>query len=86
MNATIIFIIVAIILLFVIIYRSNVGDDVYKFINSQGKNLYSKIAPYTYKEIKKKIKDLGQDYSAQQYIGFCLLLVLVLLHICIFIV
>lgn len=69
MSATIIFIIVAIILLFIIVYRSNIGDDVYKFINNQGKNLYSKVAPYTYSEIKKKIKDLGQDYTTQQYIG-----------------
>ena len=69
MSVTFIFIIVAIILLFVIIYRSNIGDDVYKFINNQGKALYSKVAPYTYSEIKKKIKDLGQDYTTQQYIG-----------------
>ena len=69
MSVTFIFIIVAIILLFVIIYRSNIGDDVYKFINKQGKALYSKVAPYTYSEIKKKIKDLGQDYTTQQYIG-----------------
>ena len=69
MSPTLIFIIVAIILLFVIVYRSNIGDDVYKFINKQGKTLYSKVAPYTYSEIKKKIKDLGQDYTMQQYIG-----------------
>ena len=69
MSATLIFIIVAIILLFIIVYRSNIGDDVYKFINKQGKKIYSKVAPYTYSEIKKKIKDLGQDYTVQQYIG-----------------
>lgn len=76
MSATLIFIIVAIMLLFIIVYRSNIGDDVYKFINNQGKALYSKVAPYTYSEIKKKIKDLGQDYSTQQYIGQVLLFAL----------
>lgn len=76
MSATLIFIIVAIMLLFIIVYRSNIGDDVYKFINNQGKTLYSKVAPYTYSEIKKKIKDLGQDYSTQQYIGQVLLFAL----------
>lgn len=73
MNATLLFIIVAIILLFVIVYRSNIGDEVYKYINTQSRNLYSKVAPYTYSEIKKKIKDLGQDYTTQQYIGQVLL-------------
>ena len=76
MSATLIFIIVAIMLLFIIVYRSNIGDDVYKFINNQGRTLYSKVAPYTYSEIKKKIKDLGQDYSTQQYIGQVLLFAL----------
>ena len=30
--------------------------------------MYSKVAPYTYKEIKKKIKELKQDYTMQQYV------------------
>lgn len=69
MNITLLFIIVAIIAIFLIIYRSSVGEQTYKYISNQSKRLYSKVAPYTYKEIKKKIKDLGQDYSIQQYIG-----------------
>lgn len=69
MNITLIFIIVAIIAIFLVIYRSNMGEQTYQFVSRQGKRLYSKVAPYTYKEIRKKIKDLGQDYSVQQYIG-----------------
>jgi len=69
MNATIIFIISAIILIFIIIYRSNVGEETYVFVKTQGNRLYSKVAPYTYKEIRKKIKELKQDYTVQQYIG-----------------
>ena len=69
MNTTIIFIISAIILIFIIIYRSNVGEETYVFVKTQGSRLYSKVAPYTYKEIRKKIKELKQDYTVQQYIG-----------------
>ena len=64
MNTTLLFIIVAALLIFLIIYRSSVGEQTYKYL---------KVAPYTYKEIRKKIKDLGQDYTLQQYIGQVLL-------------
>ena len=69
MNPTIVFIFVSIIAIFLVIYRSSIGEDTYKFISKQSLDLYSKVAPYTYKEIRKKIKDLGQDYTLQQYIG-----------------
>ena len=73
MNITLLFIIVAALIIFLIIYRSAVGEQTYKFVKVQGKKLYSKVAPYTYKEIRKKIKDLGQDYTVQQYIGQAIL-------------
>ena len=73
MNITLLFIIVAIIAIFLIIYRSSVGEETYQFISSNARKLYSKVAPYTYKEIRKKIKELKQDYSVQQYIGQVLL-------------
>lgn len=69
MNITLLFIIVAIILIFLIIYRSNVGEQTYQFVSVQSRRLYSKVSPYTYKEIRKKIKELKQDYTVQQYIG-----------------
>ncbi len=69
MNPVIIFIICAIILVFIILYRSNTGEQAYKFVSVHGEKLYSKVAPYTYKEIKKKIKELNQDYTTKQYIG-----------------
>ena len=62
------FIICSIIIVFIVIYRSNAGEKTYKFISAQGARLYSTVAPYTYKEIKKKIKELKQDYTLQQYI------------------
>lgn len=69
MNITLIFIIVAILLIFLVIYRSNVGEQAYQYISTQGRRLYGKVAPYTYKEMRKKIKELKQDYTVQQYIG-----------------
>lgn len=69
MNITLLFIIVAIIAIFLIIYRSSIGEQTYQYISTQGRKLYSKVAPYTYKEVRKKIKELKQDYTVQQYIG-----------------
>ena len=68
MNITLLFIIVAILIIFIIIYRSGMGEQTYKFVSVQGGKLYSKVAPYTYKEIRKKIKELNQDYTLQQYL------------------
>ncbi len=69
MNTTLLFIFVSIIAIFLVIYRSSIGEQTYKFISDNGKKLYSKVAPYTYKEMRKKIKELKQDYTVQQYIG-----------------
>ena len=69
MNIALPFIIVSILIIFIIIYRSSIGEQSYQYVSNQGKRLYSKVAPYTYKEIRKKIKELKQDYTPQQYIG-----------------
>lgn len=63
------FIIASIIIVFLIIYVSNVGEQTYQFISRQSNNVYKKIKPYTYKEMRKKIKELKQDYTFQQYIS-----------------
>ena len=69
MNITLLFVIVAILIIFIIIYRSGMGEQTYQFVRVQGGKLYSKVAPYTYKEIRKKIKELNQDYTLQQYLA-----------------
>ena len=70
MNMTLLFfIIAAVLIVFLVIYRSNAGEHVYKYVSYHGRNLYSKVAPFTYKEIRKKIRDLGQDYTPAQYAG-----------------
>ena len=64
----IIFLLVGIILLFIVFYRSTGGKDVYKEITGSLGPVYDKIAPYTYKEIRLKIKELGQNYKFKDYV------------------
>ena len=73
MSMQLLFIIASILIIFLILYRSNSGEQVYKYVSYHGRNLYSKVAPFTYKEIRKKIQELGQDYTPTQYIGQLLL-------------
>ncbi len=61
-------IIVGLIILFIVTYRSSSGAGVYKFITEQASKVYNQYAPYSYKEMRKKIKDLGLDYTSRQYV------------------
>lgn len=63
----ILFIIVAVILIFVIAYRANSGQNVYKYISNQTANIYERYAPYSFREIREKVKELGQEYTKRQY-------------------
>ncbi len=53
--------------IFVLSYRYNTGDNVYKFFTDTVSNVYNNYAPYSYKEVQNKIKDMGQNYSAKDY-------------------
>lgn len=64
---TVIFIIIAIILLFIFIYRINTGENVYKFIVNNVNNVYEKYAPYSFKVVREKFKELGQEFTPKQY-------------------
>lgn len=61
-------ILIGIILMFIVSYRFSTGTGVYKFINEQANLLYDKYAPYSYKEMRTKIKSLGIDYTPKQYL------------------
>ena len=61
-------ILIGIIVLFIVSYRFSSGAGVYKFINEQATSLYDKYAPYSYKEMRRKIKSLGLDYTPRQYL------------------
>jgi len=53
--------------IFVLAYRYNNGDNIYKFFSDTVANVYNTYAPYSYNEVKAKTKELGYEYSARQY-------------------
>ena len=61
-------IIVGVIVIFIVTYRFSTGAGVYKFVTEQASKAYDKYAPYSYKEMRKKIKALGLDYTPRQYL------------------
>ncbi len=63
----IIFLIVLAIAIFIIVYRSNKKTNVYKFVNEKINFVYEKYTPYSFKVIRKKVKELGQEYTPRQY-------------------
>ena len=60
-------VILLVIAIFVITYRKNTGENVYKFFVSQVSNTYEKYAPYSFKTVREKTKELGQEYTPRQY-------------------
>lgn len=60
-------IILIVIAVFVISYRMNNGENVYRFFISQVSNAYNKYAPYSFKEVRAKSKELGAEYTPKQY-------------------
>lgn len=61
------FLIIAVVLLFIFMYRAHKGENVYKFIVQQVGVAYEKYAPYSFKVMREKAKDLGQEYTVKQY-------------------
>ena len=58
--------------IYAISYRMNPDADVegtFKFIKSGIGNIYEKYAPYSYKQIREKTKELGEEYTLKQYVG-----------------
>ena len=52
---------------FIIIYRQYRGQNVYKFIVEKTGVIYEKFAPYSFKVVRQKTKELGQEYTPKQY-------------------
>ena len=64
---TTIFVAIAFILLFIFFYKLNTGNNFYKYVTTQVTNIYEKYAPYSFKIVREKVKELGQDYTPKQY-------------------
>jgi hypothetical protein len=61
------FILLIAITLFIMVYRRNTGESVYKYITDQVENIYEKYAPFSFKMVRDKVKQLGLEYSRKQY-------------------
>ena len=59
--------ILLVIAVFVMIYRQYRGENVYKFIVDRVGFAYDKFAPYSFKIVRDKTKELGQEYTTRQY-------------------
>lgn len=63
------FVILFLIAMFIIIYRKNDGSETfYKFLKSQFNVVYEKYAPYSYRTISAKMKELKQEYTIKDYV------------------
>jgi len=51
----------------VMLYRGYDGKNAMHFINDQATVLYDKFAPYSYKKVREKTKQLGQEFSIKDY-------------------
>ncbi len=51
----------------VLLYRNYKGQNVYKYIVEQVSSVYDKFAPYSFKVVRQKTKELGQEYTVKQY-------------------
>jgi Flp pilus assembly protein TadB len=61
------FFILLIIAFAIFFYRNYKGQNINKYINDQGQEMYEKFAPYSFKKVREKTKELGQEYTPRQY-------------------
>ena len=59
---------VIIIAIYAILNFFKTGDSMYKFIIDTSSDVYERYAPYTFKSIRDKVKQMGQEYTPKQYI------------------
>jgi hypothetical protein len=55
------FFILLIIAFAIFFYRNYKGQNINKYINDQGQEMYEKFAPYSFKKVREKTKELGQE-------------------------
>ena len=59
--------IVLLLALFVVLYRRSTGEKFYKYVSRSVADVYNKYAPYSFKIVREKTKELGQEYTVKQY-------------------
>lgn len=60
--------IIIVIIVGIFLYRNYKGQNVGKFITEQVTTIYEKYAPFSFKVVREKAKELGQEYSTRQYV------------------
>lgn len=61
------FVIILLIVLFVVLYRQSNGTSVYKFVVNNVEVIYERYAPYSFKVVREKCKEMGLEYTTRQY-------------------
>lgn len=61
------YVIVAFLFTFALLYYIKKGDSLYKFVIDGANVIYDRYAPYSFKTIREKVKELGQDYTIKDY-------------------
>ena len=67
------FFLIFVIIIFMLTYRKNNGENVYKYIVTNSKNVFNKYTPYSFKVVRDKAKELGQEFTTKQYVRQILL-------------
>ena len=52
---------------FIYLYRNYKGENVGKYILNQVQGVYDRFSPYSFKIVREKTKQLGQEYTPRQY-------------------
>lgn len=66
--------ILIIIAIIVLILRNNPGENVYKYVTGKALNAYNKYAPFSFRVVREKAVELGQEYTPRQYLTQILIL------------
>ncbi len=53
---------------FALSYRFNNGENIYKFFVTKISMAYDRYAPYSFKTVREKTKELGKEYTAKDYL------------------
>lgn len=60
--------IIVVVIGFLAMLKNYRGKNVSKFITTNIQNVYDKFSPYSYRVVKEKTKELGQEYTPRQYL------------------
>ncbi len=65
---TVMFLAIVFIIVYVVLYRRHKGEKFSTYVTDQVGALYEKYAPYSFKQVRSKVKELGQEYTTKQYL------------------